>query len=54
MSVSSQIWQEFVDLVFQDDLTKHKQNFDVIMDDTFIHSTADEDMDDILDHFKVL
>ena len=37
VSVSPQIWQKFVDLVFQDDLIKHKQNFDVIMDDTFIH-----------------
>ena len=41
MSVSPQIWQQFVDLVFQDDLIKCKQNFDVIMDDTFIHSTAE-------------
>ena len=32
MSVSPQIWQLFVDLVFQDDLIKHKQNLDVIMD----------------------
>ena len=31
MSVSPQIWQQFVDLVVQDDLIKHKQNFDVIM-----------------------
>ena len=54
MSVSPQIWQQFIDLVFQDDLIKHKQNFDVIMDDTFIHSTADEHMDDLLDLFKVL
>ena len=54
MSVSPQIWQQFVDLVFQDDLTKHKQNFDVIMDDTFIHSTAEEHMDDLMDLFKVL
>ena len=51
MSVSPQFWQQFVDLVFQDDLIKHKQNFDVIMDDTFIHLTADEHMDDL---FKVL
>ena len=42
MSVSPQIWQQFVDLVFQDDLIKRKQNFDVIMDDTFIHSTAED------------
>ena len=42
MNVSPQIWQQFIDLLFQDDLIKHKQNFDVIMDDTFIHSTADE------------
>ena len=35
------------------DLIKHKQNFDVIMDDTFIHSTAEEHMDDLLDLFKV-
>ena len=49
MSVSPQIWQQFVDLVFQDDLIKHKQNFDVIMDDTFIHSTAEEHMDDLMD-----
>ena len=48
MSVSPQIWQQFVDLVFQDDLIKHKQNFDVIMDDTFIHSIAEEHMDDLL------
>ena len=54
MSVSPQIWQQFVDLVFQDDLIKRKQNFDVIMDDTFIHSTAEEHMDDLLDLFKVL
>ena len=51
MSVSLQIWQQFVDLVFQDDLIKCKQNFDVIIDDTFIHSTAEEHMDDL---FKVL
>ena len=36
MSVSPQIWQQFVDLVFQDDLIKRKENFDIIMDDTFI------------------
>ena len=54
MSVSPQIWQQFVDLVFQDDLIKCKQNFDVIMDDTFIHSTAEEHMDNLVDLFKVL
>ena len=54
MSVSPQIWQQFVDLVFQDDLIKRKQNFDVIMDDTFIHSTAEEHVDDLMDLFKVL
>ena len=54
MSVSPQIWQQFVDLLFQDDLIKHKQNFDIIMDDTFIHSTAEEHMDDFLDLFKML
>ena len=54
MSVSTQIWQQFVDLVFQDDLIKCKQNFDVIMDDTFIHLTAEEHMDDLMDLFKVL
>ena len=54
MSVSPQIWQQFVDLIFQDDLIKHEQNFDIIMDDTFIHSTADEHMDDFLDLFKVV
>ena len=54
MSVSPQIWQQFVDLVFQDDLIKHKENFDVIMDDTFIHLTAEEHMDDLMDLFKVL
>ena len=31
MSVSPQIWQQFVDLVFQDDIIKRKQNFDVTM-----------------------
>ena len=54
MSVSPQIWQQFVDLGFQYDLIKRKQNFDVIMDDTFIHSTAEEHMDDLMDLFKVL
>ena len=54
MSVSLQIRQQFIDLVFQDDLIKRKQNFDVIMDDTFIHSTAKEHVDDLLDLFKVL
>ena len=54
MKESPQIWQQFIDLVFQDDLIKRKQNFDVIMDDTFIHSTADEHMDDLLDLFNVL
>ena len=54
MSVSPQIWQQFIDLVFQDDLIKCKQKFDVIMDDTFIHSTAEEQMDDLMDLFKVL
>ena len=54
MSVSPQIWQQFIDLVFQDNLIKCKQNFDVIMDDTFIHSTAEEHMDDLIDLFKVL
>ena len=54
MNVSLQIWQQFVDLVFQDDLIKCKQNFDVTMDDTFIHSTAEKHMDDLLDLFKVL
>ena len=54
MSVSPQIWQQFVDLVFQDDLIKRKQNFDIIMDDTFIHSTAEEHMDDLIDLFKAL
>ena len=54
MSVSPQIWQQFVDLVFQDDLIKCKQNFDIIMDDTFIHSTAEEHLDDLIDLFKVL
>ena len=54
MSVSPQIWQQFIDVVFQDDLIKYKQNFDVIMDDTFIHSTAEEHMDDLMDLVKVL
>ena len=54
MSVSLQIWQQFVDLVFQDDLIKRKQNFDVIMDDAFIHSMTEEHMDDLLDLLKVL
>ena len=53
MSGSPQIWQQFVDLVYQDDLIKRKQNFDVIMDDMFIYSTA-EHMDDLMDLFKVL
>ena len=54
MSVSPQIWQQFVDLVFQDGIIKRKQNFDAIMDDTFIHSTKEEHMDDLMDLLKVL
>ena len=54
MSVIPQIWQQFVDLVFQDDIIKRKQNFDVIMDDTFTHSTKEEHMDDLMDLLKVL
>ena len=54
MSVSPQIWQQFVDLVFQDDLIKCKQNFNIIMDDTFIHLTVEEHMDNLMDLFKVL
>ena len=54
MSVIPQIWQQYVDLVFQDNLITHKQHFDVIMDDTFIHSTEEEHMDDLMDLFKVL
>ena len=49
MSVSPQIWQQFADLAFQDDLIKRKQNFDIIIDDTFIHSTAEEYMNDLID-----
>ena len=48
MSASPQIWQQFLDLVFQDDLIKRKQNFDINMGNTFIH------MDDLLELFKVL
>ena len=54
MSMGPQIWQQFIDLVFQDDLIKCKQNFDVIMDDMFINATEDEHMDDLMDLFKVL
>ena len=54
MSVSPQIWQQFVDLVFQDDIIKREQNFDVIMNNTFIHFTKEEHMDDLMDLFKVL
>ena len=49
-----QILQQFVDLAFQDNVIKRKQNFDVIMDNTFIHSTKEEHMDDLMDLFKVL
>ena len=54
MSVSLQIWQQFIGLAFQDDIIKTKQNLDIIMDDTFIHSTKEEHMDDLMDLFKVL
>ena len=54
MSMSPQIWQQFMDLVFQDDLIKRKQNSDVIMDDMFIPLTAEEHMDDLMNLFKVL
>ena len=54
MSVSPQMWQQFVDLVFQDDIIKRKQNFDVIMDDTFIQSTKEEHVDNLMDLFQVL
>ena len=35
-------------------MIKRKQDFYVIMDDTFIHSTVEEHMDDLLDLLKVL
>ena len=35
-------------------LLKENKNFDVIMDDTFIHSTKEVCMDDLMDLFKVL
>ena len=35
MSVSPQIWQQFIALVFQDDLRKHKQNFDIVTSTVF-------------------
>ena len=54
MSVSPQIWQQFVDLVFQDDIIKRKQNFYIIIDDTFIHSIKEEHVDNLMDLFKVL
>ena len=54
MSVSPQIWQQFVDLVFQDDIIKGKHNFDIIMDHTFIYSTKEEHMDDLMELFKVV
>ena len=54
LSVNLQIWQQFIDLVSKDNLIKHKQNFDVIMDDTFIHSTEEEHLDDLIDLLKVL
>ena len=54
ISISLQIWHQFVDLVFQDDIIKKKQHFAVIMDDTFIHSTKEEHIDDLMDLFKVL
>ena len=54
ISVSPQIWQQFVDLVFQDDIIRRKQNFDVIMDNTFMHSTKEKHTDDLMDLFKVL
>ena len=54
MSISPQIWQQFVHLLFQDNIIKRKQNFDVIMDNTFIHSTKEEHMDDLMDLFNVL
>ena len=41
-------------MIFKYDIIKHKQNFDVIMDDTLIHSTKEEHMDDLRDLFKVL
>ena len=53
MSVSPQIWKQFINL-FQDDIIKRKQNFDVIMVDTFIHSTKEEHMDHLMNLCKVL
>ena len=53
MSVNSLIWQKFINLLFQNNIIKRKQNFDVIMNDTFIHSTKEEHMDELMDLFKV-
>ena len=54
MSVSPQIWQQLIDVVYQDVLIKHKQKFEIIMDDTFIHSKKEDHIDDLMDLFKVL
>ena len=54
MSISPHIWQQFINLIFQVDIIKRKQNFYVTMDDTFIHSMKEEHMDDLMDLFKVL
>ena len=54
MSISPQIWQKFVNLIFHDDIIKRKQTFDVLVDDTFIHSTKEDHMNNLRDLFKVL
>ena len=47
MSVSPQIWQQFVDMVFQDPVIKHPDLYKVIMDDVLVFSM-------IHDHFDLL
>ena len=54
MSVSAQIWQQFVDLCFNDKLIKHPERYKIIMDDAMLFSTMTDHYDGLIDMFKVL
>ena len=54
MSVSPQIWQQFVDLCFNDDVIKHPERYKIIMDDAMLFSTIQDHYDGLIDMFKVL
>ena len=54
MSVSPQIWQQFVDMVFQDPVIQHPDLYKVIMDDVLVFSMIHDHFELLIQLFQVL